>query len=45
MEQNLKFTHDLLRAMVSKKASDLFLSDDFPPAMKINGKLTSTLSD
>lgn len=40
MERNLKFIHDLLRVMVAKKASDLFLSDDFPPAMKINGKLT-----
>lgn len=36
----LKYMHDLLRAMLSKKASDLFISDDFPPAMKINGKMT-----
>ena len=36
----LKNMHDLLRAMLSKKASDLFISDDFPPAMKINGKMT-----
>lgn len=36
----LKYMHDLLRAMLSKKASDLFISDDFPPSMKINGKMT-----
>lgn len=36
----LKYMHDLLRAMLTKKASDLFISDDFPPAMKINGKMT-----
>ena len=39
-EQSLKYMHDLLRLMVSKKASDLFIADDFPPAMKIDGKLT-----
>lgn len=39
-EQALKFMHDLLRAMLSKKGSDLFLSDDFPPSMKIDGKMT-----
>ena len=37
---NLKFMHDLFRVMLTQKASDLFISDDFPPAMKINGKLT-----
>lgn len=35
-----KYIHDLLRAMRKNDASDLFISDDFPPAMKINGKLT-----
>jgi twitching motility protein PilU len=35
-----KYMHDLLRGMLTKKASDLFISDDFPPAMKINGKMT-----
>ena len=39
-EQALKYMHDLLRLMVGKKASDLFIADDFPPAMKIDGKLT-----
>ncbi|WP_374349303.1 PilT/PilU family type 4a pilus ATPase [Chitinimonas sp.] len=39
-ELALKNMHDLLRAMLAKNASDLFISDDFPPAMKINGKMT-----
>ena len=39
-EQAHKYMHDLLKLMVSKKASDLFIADDFPPAMKIDGKLT-----
>src|SRR5574343_991012 len=32
--------HGLLRTMLEKKASDLFISADFPPAMKIDGKMT-----
>ncbi len=39
-EQALKTMHDLLRMMIQHKASDLFIADDFPPAMKINGKMT-----
>jgi twitching motility protein PilU len=39
-EQGLKFVHDLLRAMIAKRASDLFLTAGFPPAMKIDGKIT-----
>src|SRR5882672_8526942 len=39
-EQALKFTHDLLRAMISKRGSDLFITAGFPPAMKIDGKMT-----
>ena len=35
-----KFVFDLLRMMISKKASDLFITAGFPPAMKIDGKLT-----
>jgi twitching motility protein PilU len=35
-----KFVFDLLRLMLSKKASDLFITTGFPPAMKIDGKLT-----
>lgn len=39
-EQAIKFMHDLLRLMLSKKASDLFVTAGYPPAMKIDGKMT-----
>ena len=39
-EQALAYMHGLLRSMLDKKASDLFISADFPPAMKIDGKMT-----
>jgi twitching motility protein PilU len=35
-----KFVFDLLRMMLTKNASDLFITVGFPPAMKIDGKLT-----
>ncbi|WP_020167899.1 MULTISPECIES: PilT/PilU family type 4a pilus ATPase [Methylotenera] len=35
-----KFVFDLLRLMISKKASDMFITAGFPPAMKIDGKMT-----
>jgi len=35
-----KFVFDLLRLMLAKKASDLFITAGFPPAMKIDGKMT-----
>lgn len=35
-----KFVFDLLRLMMTKKASDMFIIAGFPPAMKIDGKLT-----
>lgn len=35
-----KFVFDLLRLMVAKNASDLFITTGFPPAMKIDGKMT-----
>ena len=38
-EQAIKFTHDLLRLMIGKKASDLFLTVGFPPAIKVDGKV------
>jgi twitching motility protein PilU len=43
-DQAIKFVHDLLRAMVSKKASDLFLTAGFPPAFKLDGKMTPVSS-
>ena len=39
-EQATKFIYDLLRALVAKKGSDLFITADFPPAMKIDSKMT-----
>jgi len=39
-EQALGYMHNLLRSMLEKNASDLFISADFPPAMKIDGKMT-----
>jgi twitching motility protein PilU len=32
--------HDLLRLMAQKKGSDLFITAGFPPAIKIDGKVT-----
>ncbi|MCC6608522.1 MAG: PilT/PilU family type 4a pilus ATPase [Burkholderiales bacterium] len=39
-DQASKFINDLLRLMVSKKASDLFITVGFPPAIKVDGKVT-----
>lgn len=39
-DQALKFMYDLLRLMVEKKGSDLFITAGFPPAIKIDGKVT-----
>ncbi|HSC80456.1 MAG TPA: ATPase, T2SS/T4P/T4SS family, partial [Chitinolyticbacter sp.] len=39
-EQAAKFMQDLLRHMRAKGASDLFITADFPPAMKIDGRVT-----
>src|SRR5881296_1252083 len=39
-EQAIKFMYDLLRLMVARKASDLFVTVGFPPAIKIDGKMT-----
>jgi twitching motility protein PilU len=38
-EQASKFIYDLLRLMVSRNGSDLFLTADFPPAIKVDGKV------
>jgi len=39
-EQATKFIYDLLRALIAKKGSDLFITTGFPPAMKIDSKMT-----
>ncbi len=43
-DQAVKFMHDLLRLMLSKRASDLFITADFPPAIKVDGKMTPVSS-
>jgi twitching motility protein PilU len=39
-ENPIEVLNDMLKAMVSRKASDLFLSVGFPPALKIDGQVT-----
>jgi twitching motility protein PilU len=39
-DQATGLIHNLLRGMLSKKASDLFITAGFPPAFKVDGKLT-----
>ncbi len=39
-EQAIKFMLDLLRLLVQKDGSDLFITVGFPPAVKIHGKVT-----
>ncbi len=39
-DQATKFVHDLLRLMVARRGSDLFLTADFPPAIKVDGRVT-----
>ena len=38
-DQATELVHNLLRGMISKKASDLFITTGFPPAFKLDGKL------
>jgi twitching motility protein PilU len=39
-DEGLKFMCQLLSMMLSKRGSDLFITAGFPPAMKIDGKVT-----
>ena len=39
-DQATKFINDLLKLMVSRNGSDLFITADFPPAIKVDGKIT-----
>ena len=39
-DQALKFMHDLLRLMTQKNGSDLFIAANFPPAIKVDGKIS-----
>ena len=38
-EQAIKYMRDLLRLMVDRKGSDLFITVEFPPAIKMDGKV------
>ncbi len=39
-DQASKFINDLLQLMVSRNGSDLFITAEFPPAIKVDGKIT-----
>ena len=39
-DQASQFINDLLKLMVSRGGSDLFITADFPPAIKVDGKVT-----
>jgi twitching motility protein PilU len=39
-DQASKFINDLLRLMLSRNGSDLFLTADFPPAIKVDGRVS-----
>ena len=38
-EQAIRLMHDLLRRMIERKGSDLFITAGFPPAIKIDGEI------
>ena len=39
-DQATKFINDLLRLMLTRNGSDLFITADFPPAIKVDGRIT-----
>ena len=39
-DQSIKFMRDLLKLMIEKRASDLFITVGFPPAIKVDGKIS-----
>jgi twitching motility protein PilU len=43
-DQASKFINDLLRLMISRGGSDMFITGDFPPAIKVDGKMTKVSS-
>ncbi|MBI2961233.1 MAG: type IV pili twitching motility protein PilT, partial [Betaproteobacteria bacterium] len=43
-EQATKFMYDLLRLLLQKKGSDLFITVGFPPAIKVDGRMTPVSS-
>ena len=43
-DQATELIHNLLRGMLSKNASDLFVTTGFPPAFKVDGRMTPVSS-
>jgi len=39
-DQASKFINDLLKLLVSRNGSDLFITAEFPPAIKVDGAIT-----
>jgi twitching motility protein PilU len=39
-EQATRFIHELLQLLVKENGSDLFITAAFPPAIKVDGKIT-----
>ena len=39
-DQASEFINNLLKLMLSRNGSDLFITAEFPPAMKVDGKIT-----
>jgi twitching motility protein PilU len=39
-DQATKFINDLLKLMISRNGSDLFITAEFPPAIKVDGRVT-----
>ena len=42
-DQASRFIHDLLKLVITRKGSDLFITSGFPPAVKIDGEVTKVL--
>ncbi len=40
-EQAIEYLNNLLKIMLDKEASDLFISEDFPPSIKVHGEMTA----
>ena len=42
--QASQFVHELLKLLISRNGSDLFITADFPPAIKVDGKISKVSS-
>lgn len=40
-EQATEYLNNLLKIMLTKEASDLFISENFPPSIKVHGEMTA----